>query len=78
MGQLYMLATRPTACQRPVLLSPQDFMNGVATNTIHLQHKKLRYYGGAPPCTCEFPHAVHECMSCLLLHAAMGYLATIA
>ncbi len=27
----------------------QDFMNGVATNIIHLQHKKLRYYGGAGP-----------------------------
>jgi hypothetical protein len=24
-------------------------MNGVATNIIHLQHKKLRYYGGACP-----------------------------
>lgn len=22
-------------------------MNGVATNIIHLQHKKLKYYGGA-------------------------------
>lgn len=25
----------------------QDFMNGVATNIIHLQLKKLKYYGGA-------------------------------
>ena len=33
----------------------QDFMNGVATNIIHLQHKKLKYYGGALLTTCN-PH----------------------
>ena len=26
-------------------------MNGVATNIIHLQHKKLKYYGGVTLCT---------------------------
>jgi len=30
-----------------VLIShSQDFLNGVCTNTIHLQNKKLKYYGG--------------------------------
>lgn len=36
----------------------QDFMNGVCTNIIHMQNRKLNYYTGAP---CS--HLCHQCLT---------------
>ena len=50
-------------------------MNGVATNIIHLQHKKLKYYGGALDHT-QSTSDSSSAQVYLLLHASGGLQST--
>lgn len=42
-------------------------MNGVATNIIHLQHRKLKYYGGGKPAR---PYGLLLSYLCKICHMA--------